>query len=190
VLAEGVWSESHADGPGLRGQFHNLAEFSALYPDYQAPDEIRLCAPRPVHGAVLERVILKAVTRAAHGRAVGFLRGYIDVITPADKIEGWTQDTSQPELPVLLEILSGGVVIGTALACHHRQDVMEAGIGDGNCHFLYLMRRRSSRTKSSCAVLDGAEIMKSDDYASLKNLHKIQPDIQHFRAMRQPAGRN
>ena len=53
VIAEGAWAETYADFEELRGQFHNVAEFHALYPDYQTPEELSLCAPRPERGAKL-----------------------------------------------------------------------------------------------------------------------------------------
>jgi hypothetical protein len=65
VLAEGAWSESYADCEGLRHQFHNVAEYYALYREWEAPVAPRLCAERPESGAVLEAV-LRGVTARAH----------------------------------------------------------------------------------------------------------------------------
>lgn len=53
VLAEGAWSESYADCEGLRNQFHNVAEYYALYREWEAPVAPRLCAPRA--GVVKQR---------------------------------------------------------------------------------------------------------------------------------------
>jgi len=50
VVAEGCWSESYADAPGMRAQFHNAAEFEALYPNDPPPEALTLCAPRPESG--------------------------------------------------------------------------------------------------------------------------------------------
>ena len=65
VIAEGTWSETYADAPGLREQFHNAAEFAALYPDHAPPDELSLCAPRPERGPKLDAVLRPVVARAA-----------------------------------------------------------------------------------------------------------------------------
>ncbi len=135
VLAEGSWSESFADGPGLRNRFHNAAAFSQLYPDYDTPAELRLCAPRPEHGPALERALRGIIARAGD-RNAGPLQGYVDLIA-AGCIEGWAHDTASPEFPVLLEIVLAGVAIGTILACDHREDLMKAGIGQGRCSFSF-----------------------------------------------------
>jgi hypothetical protein len=74
VIAEGTWSESFADGPGLRDQFHNVAEFRALYPDEPPVEEIALCAPRPEHGTKLDTVLCQVMARAAKGLVPGPLR--------------------------------------------------------------------------------------------------------------------
>jgi hypothetical protein len=134
LLAEGAWAESFADGPGLRDQFHNAAGFYALYPDYAAPEEIRLCAPRPERGPALAAALRPVVARAGAGLRVGRLEGVIDVMT-ASRLEGWAIDTEHPELPVLLDIVLDGAVIATALACDFRADLLQARKGRGRCAF-------------------------------------------------------
>ena len=71
MIAEGTWTESYADAEGLRDQFHNAAEFHALYPDHRAPEELSLCAPRPERGAKLDAVLRPVVARAWAGRDPG-----------------------------------------------------------------------------------------------------------------------
>ena len=107
VIAEGTWSETYADGPGLRAQFQNVAEFDALYPDNAPPDEVSLCAPRPERGARLDAVLRPVVARAAASLTRGPLRGSIDRIAAPWVIEGWANDADHPELPVLLEGFAG-----------------------------------------------------------------------------------
>jgi len=68
VVAEGCWSESHADAPGQRAQFHNAAEYDALYPDIPPPEALILCAPRPESGPLLEAA-LRPTTDIATRRA-------------------------------------------------------------------------------------------------------------------------
>jgi autotransporter passenger strand-loop-strand repeat protein len=142
VVAEGAWSESFADGPGLRAQFHNAAEYYALYPDDPSPECLRLCAARPERGAALDAALRPIVTRAAEGLAPGRLKGHIDRVAEdraAGRIEidGWALDEAHPELPVLLEVLAGDRVIGTVLACDHRVDLTKAGYGQGRCAFFF-----------------------------------------------------
>jgi hypothetical protein len=135
IIAEGAWAETYADGPGLRAQFHNAAEFEALYPNEAPPDSLRLCAPRPERGADLDTALRPIVARAGAAITPGPLRGTIDRIEAPFTIEGWAQDEAHPELPVLLEILLDNKVIATTLACDYRADLAEAGIGRGRSAF-------------------------------------------------------
>lgn len=137
VLAEGVFAESFADGPGLRGQFHNAAAFHAAFPDYEAPAALRLCAPRPLAGAALEKLVRPVAARAAARITPGRLRGYVDIMEVGGHMEGWAQDLDHPELPVLLEIRLGGTLVATTLACFYRADLRQAGIGKGRAKFSF-----------------------------------------------------
>jgi hypothetical protein len=137
VIAEGAWSESYADCEGLREQFHNIDEFHQLYPDYQTPEELSLCAPRPERGAKLDLALRPLVTPVASSLRPGKLRGSVDLVRFPWKIEGWAQDQAHPELPVLLEVMLGSQLIGTVLACDFRSDLLQAGIGQGRCAFAF-----------------------------------------------------
>jgi hypothetical protein len=135
VIAEGAWSETFADGPGLRGAFHNATDFAARYPDELPSRALVLCAPRPEHGDALDMALRRVVAHTAVALTPGPLRGFIDHIEAPRLIEGWAQDTGHPELPVLVEVLLDDRVIGSALACHHRPDLAAAGIAHGRCGF-------------------------------------------------------
>ena len=167
VIAEGSWSETYADCVGLRDQFHNAAEFEELYPDHRPPEELRLCAPRPECGAKLDEVLRPVVARASAGMKWGRLRGSIDRIAGPWKIEGWAQDPDHPELPVLLEVLLEDQVIGTVLACDFRKDLLDAGIGQGRCSFVFSspmkIRPELAGTLHIRRAADGAEIQMSAD---------------------------
>jgi hypothetical protein len=134
ILAEGAWSETFADGPGLRDAYHNAAEFWALYPGHRTPDDVRLCAARPERGARLEAALRPIVARASVSMTPGRLQGYIDHVGPQD-IEGWAFDAENPDLPVMVEILVDARVIHTGLACEFRADLKEAGFARGRCAF-------------------------------------------------------
>jgi hypothetical protein len=136
VIAEGVFAESFADGPGLRGQFHNEAEFGARYPDHTAPEDLLLCASRPLRGAALAAALDCVVARAGAGIAPGRLEGFVDLVR-GDLIEGWALDTAYPHLPVMLEIVADGQTLGTILACDERDDLRAAGKGAGRCAFSF-----------------------------------------------------
>jgi hypothetical protein len=134
ILAEGAWSETFADGPGLRGAYHNAAEFWALYPGHSTPGDIRLCAARPERGAGLDAALRPIVARAAALVTPGRLQGYIDSIG-AQSIEGWAFDARNPGLPVLVDVLVDARVIHTGLACDFRADLKAAGFAHGRCAF-------------------------------------------------------
>jgi hypothetical protein len=165
VIAEGVWSESYADCEGQRDQFHNAAEFEALYPDHRPPEELKLCAPRPERGPKLDEVLRPLVVRASAGLKPGRLQGSIDRIAGAWKIEGWAQDPAHPELPVLLEVLLEDQVIGTVLACDFRKDLLNSGFGQGRCSFVFSspkkLRPEAAGTLRIRRAADGAEIRMS-----------------------------
>jgi hypothetical protein len=129
ILAEGAWGETYADAPGMRAQFHNAAEFAALYPDHVEVTDLTLCAPRPTAGPELEEALRPVAERAAALVTPGKLAGHVDIVTQT-QITGWARDIAHPQLPVLLEIIAGHDVIGTVLACDPRGDLAEAGYGN------------------------------------------------------------
>jgi hypothetical protein len=162
VIAEGAWSETYADGPGLRDQFHNADEFAALYPDQPPAAELMLCAPRPERGAKLDAALRPVIARAAEALTPGPLRGSIDMIQAPWTINGWAQDMLHPELPVLLEVLIDGKIVGTTLACDYRADLDKAKIGAGRCAFFL-----TSPVRLSPEMLETLQIRRASDHAAL-----------------------
>lgn len=137
VFAEGCWSETYADGPGLRSQFHNVSEFYGIYPDYKPPENLQLCRPRPEFGLELEVALQPIVARASKFIKVGELCGVIDTIDNSGFVTGWAYDKNNPELPVLLDVYLKQNKIGTVLACNYREDLARAGFGQGRCMFAF-----------------------------------------------------
>jgi hypothetical protein len=162
VIAEGTWSETFADWEEGRKCFHNVAEFHALFPEHRPPETVSLCASRPERGAALEAALRPIVARAAHKVNPGPLNGFIDRVRGEWKLEGWAHDASHPELPVLLEILLEGRVIGMVLACDYRQDLLEAGFGQGRCSFMFIspikLRSAPLATLAVRRAVDGAPV--------------------------------
>jgi hypothetical protein len=150
IVAEGTWAETFADGPGLRAQFHNQAEFFALYPDTPVAEQLNLCAPRHERGAMLDAALQPVVVRAAEGLTAGLLDGCIDTVS-GSMVEGWAYDRACPELPVLLEIMLGQQILGTLLACDARSDLRKAGKGNGNCAFFFSLSAELS-AEEQCKV--------------------------------------
>jgi chitinase len=161
VLAEGCWSETYADAPGMRAQFHNFDDFLRDHPDYQPPARLALCAPRPEQGPMLEQALQPVLARARAGLLPGPLEGWIDEIT-ATQITGWAQDTHHPELPVQLEICAGAQKLGDALACIYRGDLEEAGKGSGRCAFFFTLPAPLSE-----AGRTGLQVRRAGDASSI-----------------------
>jgi hypothetical protein len=172
VVAEGAWSETYADGPGLRAQFHNVAEYEALFPDEPPAEALRLCAERPQQGPLLAAALLPVVERAAAGIVPGPLEAHIDEASDW-RVRGWARDLAHPELPVQLEILTGGQVIGTVLACEFRVDLRQAGKGRGYCAFGFTppFRLRAER-------LATLAIRRATDGAELPGLERFRPQAE------------
>jgi autotransporter-associated beta strand protein len=170
VIAEGAWSETFADGPGLRDEFHNAAEFFILYPDEPPPVALNLCAPRPESGAKLEAALRPVMARAAESVTPGRLEGYVERAS-AWKVEGWALDADHPSLPVLLEIRIQNRVIGTALARNHRADLAAAGKGAGCCAFTFSpperLRPELLQTLRIRRAADGADLPLSSEILAM-----------------------
>jgi autotransporter passenger strand-loop-strand repeat protein len=173
VVAEGTWAETFADGDGLREKFHNVREFNAMFPDHRPPERlVPLCAPRPLRGAELGAVLLPIVTRATTGLRPGRLRGFVDAVNGDWRLEGWAQDEDHPQTPVDLEILVGGKVIGTVLACDFRKDLLEA-LGEGNLSFVF-----DSPIRLHAEALSTLEVRRAVDAAPLRFSGKMQQCLE------------
>lgn len=166
VIAEGTWAESFADAPGMRAQFHNGAEYDALYPERPPVQRQTLCVPRPEDGPALEQAMRPVAGIAAARSNAGRLEGYID-LAEGWKIIGWAIDHARPALPVLLEVLAGDELLGTVLACDPRTDLAAAGKGTGRCGFSFTPPKRLSRealaTLRICRADDGTELGMTDE---------------------------
>jgi hypothetical protein len=167
VIAEGTFSETFADGPGLRAMFHNAAEFAALYPEHFPAEELVLCAPRHLTGEKMYAAIAPIVATAAAKVAPGPLAGFIDQVSGNRKISGWAQDLANPNLPVELEIVIDDKVVGTVLAADHREDLASAGRGRGYAAFTFtssvFLRPSMLATLKVRRAADGAELAMTED---------------------------
>jgi hypothetical protein len=159
VIAEGCWSETYADAPGLRAQFHNAAEYDALYPDMPPADELSLCAPRPEHGKPLIEALRPILEIAAASKS-GALEGYLDMVENFT-IHGWARDVANPDVPVLLDVWLGHELLGSVLAREPRDDLEAAG--KGACAFRFAAPRRLSekcqQNLNICRATDGAMLI-------------------------------
>jgi hypothetical protein len=162
IFAEGAPAETFVVC-GNRLMFHNAAEFAELYPGDSSPGWA-FCAPRVDTGPVLEQIQRTIAQRAGLAApddpaACGPLDGYFDDASYT-LINGWAYDSSQPDVPVWLEVLVNDGVIGRVLADKHRPDL--AHISDGFHGFaLWLQHGLSPLTRHVIRVrraADGCEL--------------------------------
>jgi hypothetical protein len=138
IWAEGAASESFVDD-NSRGMFHNAYEFAALYPGRQRIPTV-YCAARVEDGDRLMAIKAEIDYRAGLAKAAKALplRGVVDNLD-GGMLCGWAQNPDSPEVPVCLEIVVDGIVIGQTLANLFRHDLRAAGIGSGRHSFKVLI---------------------------------------------------
>lgn len=167
IVAEGAASETFIDD-NSRGLFHNVAEFSVLYPDALATPA-KYCAPRLDAGYEVESVrahlLWLAGLRATDApTGTGRLRGYLDHVGPG-LVEGWAQNVDHPEAPVCLAVYCNGVLVGETLANRYRGDLEQARLGSGH-HAFRLEFDASHGEIEVCRALDGVALQRSTTSAS------------------------
>jgi autotransporter passenger strand-loop-strand repeat protein len=169
ILAEGALSETFVDDES-RGMFHNAYEYSALYTDEEMTPA-RYCAPRLDQGyeveAVRQRLALRAgLLPAADRPSAGVLRGCVDLVS-ATCIAGWAQNIGYAEVPVCLDIVVGGRLIGQVLANRYRDDLEHAGLGSGRHSFSFAVPNGPMLLPGTIEVrrsLDGARLPASKGF--------------------------
>jgi hypothetical protein len=152
-----------------RAMFHNAHEYAALYPG-EEPRRPRYCAPRRDAGYELDALRRRLAGLAPAAAEAGALRGCVDRVGE-QVIEGWAQNPEHAEVPVCLDILVGGRLIGQALANRYRGDLKEAGLGSGRHAFLF---RVPAGVKPSAATL---EVRRSLDAMPLRLRHPGPPEM-------------
>ena len=137
ILAEDAPSETFVDD-NSRGMFGNVAEYRALYGN-RAAAPAAYCAPRIEDGEELDRIRRGIDDRAARGSAGtgNTLRGRIDQ-WDGRVVRGWMQDTDRTDVPVCLDVLADGRMVGRAIANLFRDDLSRAGYGSG-CHGFHVV---------------------------------------------------
>ncbi len=132
IFAENCPTESFLN-EDCRGRFQNAAHFASLYPG-QEQKQIP-CLPRLDSGFHLHKIQSRINQRAgikSRPAPTGPLRGFVDEAGPL-LVRGWAQDSSAPEVPILLNIICEDQTIGQVLANKFREDLRTAGLGTG-CH--------------------------------------------------------
>ena len=162
MLAEGTPAESFVDCDS-RGMFHNAAEFARLYPGEQPP-RWAFCAPRVEDGAALEALWRRLAVRAGIVPRRGRLLGHLDEALP-HIVRGWARDAANPDMPVAVEIVLDGAVIGRTLANRYRRDLAVAGYGNGRHGFAFALPEPLAPEQGHIVAArradDGAELEQS-----------------------------
>ncbi|MEE3502592.1 Hint domain-containing protein [Acidiphilium acidophilum] len=134
IFAEGAAAESFVDCDS-RMLFQNVDTFRTLYPQDSRPSWA-FCAPRHEGGLQVEHIRRAIAVRAGIEQAPvpGPLIGFVDLAL-RNRITGWAIDQANPAEPVELELLDGEALIMRFLAQSFRQDIVDAGLGDGCAGF-------------------------------------------------------
>jgi autotransporter-associated beta strand protein len=152
IFADGAPAETFVDCDS-RGMFHNVREFAALYPSDTAPAWV-FCAPRVESGRILERARRRIDARAGlqpvrTGAVAEGTCGNLDGID-GNSITGWAYDPERPDQPVTLEVLDGDGLLAQVVANRYRDDLVEAGYGDGRHGFELRLASGLSPLTSHC----------------------------------------
>jgi hypothetical protein len=162
IVAEGSFSETFVDD-NSRGMFHNADEYRRIHAD-EPRRTARYYAPRLRDGYQVEaarRHIDALAGLRQDAPATASLLGFVEVVTPK-LISGWAQNPEHPAVPVCLEIVADGLVIGEVLANFYRQDLEHAGLGDGRHGFAFTPPlAKTFRHVEVRRALDGAELPRA-----------------------------
>ena len=74
------------------------------------------------------------------------IEGYIDLFTE-NSVNGWVADLEAPDAPVTVDVYIDDQLEGTVLCDAFRQDVKDAGYGDGRKGFRFILARPSTRRR-------------------------------------------
>ena len=173
IIAEGSFSETFVDDDS-RAMFHNAHEYRQLYAD-EPRGTARYYAPRLRDGYRVEaaRRHIDALAGLRQDRSdTGALRGFVDVVAPK-LISGWAQNPEHPAVPVCLEIVADGRVIGEVLANLYRQDLELAGLGNGRHGFEFAL--------PSAKTFRHVEVRRALDGATLARTATLPPPVKVMR---------
>jgi glycosyltransferase involved in cell wall biosynthesis len=138
IFAEGAPTETFVDC-NSRAMFANASEFALLYAD-QSATSWTFCAPTveagPLLAAIQQRLAERALEMGLGSPQAGALKGHLEQANDAT-IDGWAQLCADPDAAVRLEIFDNGISLGGVTANRYRQDLEDAGIGNGRHAFRF-----------------------------------------------------
>jgi hypothetical protein len=111
----------------------NAVEFAILYPGEDSP-HWAFCAPRLDDDPKVEAVWGGAPRApASRSRLARCKAG--STLREARLVRGWARDAANSDMPVPVEVVIDGVVLGSTLANRSRADLATAGYGHGRHGF-------------------------------------------------------
>jgi hypothetical protein len=165
LFAENLPAESFFEIEGFRNQFQNASEFDSLYPGHGAPKN--MCLPRIEDGFALQEIQNRLARRAGlpvqrESPSLNGFRGAYDL--PGDGcVTGWAQAESQPGMALTIAVKINGRWAAYGLANRYRQDLRDAGIGDG-CHgFTLALPEGATGPIEVCHALTGTPLNFSSE---------------------------
>jgi Phytanoyl-CoA dioxygenase (PhyH) len=93
------------------------------------------------------------------------IEGHIDQASPG-AIEGWIADRKHPAARLEIEVVHGDAVLGRCVADLYREDLQEAGIGDGRYGFKFplpIVLARSEVTKVGVRLADSSLYLRNSE---------------------------
>lgn len=110
--------------PAAHDAAHHAAHDAAHHGAHDAAAIVRGTAGPPPAGQIFAAAVPDS----------GRFRGYIDGIDAQWRLSGWAYDPAAAE-PLTVELVEGGSVRAAARASEFRDDLLAAGLGQGNCAF-------------------------------------------------------
>jgi len=153
LFAEDCPAESFLD-TDCRERFANVQEHAALYGETEPG---KPCLPLVQSGFHLENIRRRLAERAGiapHTAPVGALHGCLDEVGP-ERLRGWAQDVSAPDVPVILSVTADGNPFTLVIANEFRTDLRAAGLGSG-CHAFSLPFPAGAKRVEIHRASDGA----------------------------------
>ena len=172
VLVEGALSETFIDDDS-RMMFHNAHEYAVLYPNELTARPV-YCAPRRDDGDEVETArrridALAGLLTRDDAPAATALRGFVDQVGP-DMVAGWVVLKDRPDQAVSVDVFADGRFLGTATANLYREDLKDAGIGNGRHGFMLRLSRTVIDPASvavRCTIADATLPLSQAGMASL-----------------------
>jgi hypothetical protein len=103
------------------------------------------------------------------------ISGQLDLCGP-ELVEGWIYCDAESDSPIVLQIFHGEELLGECAADRFRQDLLEAGYGDGHCGFSFRLPEDHDDLDFSgikLRILDGSVYLLPSGATSMGKRSKV-----------------